>query len=211
MWGLFILSLIIIIFFHEMGHLISAKMVGCGVEKFSIGFGKPWFSIKLGGTVYQIAPWLFGGYCALEGETAGSKSPSAFSNLKYRNKVIMITAGCVVNIVMGLIALAIERFYVQSYPLYTFGQLSLWLGITNLIPFPALDGSYPILVWLEKFMGKEKGYELMGKIVGVGFVILMILNIASVIFLLWLYRYDILLKFIEILWIILNWAMRLYA
>lgn len=40
MFWLFILYLIIVIIMHELGHLISAKLVGCGVDKFNIGFGK---------------------------------------------------------------------------------------------------------------------------------------------------------------------------
>lgn len=207
----FLLSLIPIIFFHELAHLITAKLVGCGVETFSIGFGKPLFKKKIGETTYQITPWLFGGYCNVEGETSSSDSLSAFSNLRYRNKVLMITAGCAVNIITGLIVIGLEKIGLYYYPLHLFGYLSFWLGVTNLIPFPALDGSYSILVWLEKFMGKEKGYELMGKIVGVGFVILMTLNIVSVGFLLWIFRYEILLKFIDILWIILSWATQLAA
>lgn len=210
MWLLWVGLLIIIIFLHEMGHLISAKMVGCGVEKFSVGFGKPIYSKKICGTTYQITPWLFGGYCAVEGECAMTNSPSAFSNLRYRDKVIMITAGCVVNLITGLIALGIFKYmHLESYALWLFGYLSVWLGITNLIPFPALDGSYPILVWLEKLMGKEKGYKLMGKIVKIGFKILMTLNIISVGFLIWLFRYEILLKFIDLLWIILKWMTQL--
>lgn len=212
MWLLWVGLLIIIIFLHEMGHLVSAKMVGCGVDKFSVGFGKPICSKKICGTTYQITPWLFGGYCSVEGECAMTDSPSAFSNLRYRDKVIMITAGCAINLITGLIALGLVKYmHIESYALWLFGYLSVWLGITNLIPFPALDGSYPILVWLEKFMGKERGYNLMGKIVGVGFVILMTLNIASVVFLAWWFRYEILLKFIDILWIILNWATQLAA
>jgi membrane-associated protease RseP (regulator of RpoE activity) len=193
-----------------MGHLITAKIVGCGVDCFSIGFGKPLFSKLIGGTKYQITPWLFGGYCALEDETDSSNSPTAFSNLRYRSKVIMITAGCAVNIITGLIALALNHFYFDNYTLYLFGHLSLLLGITNLIPFPALDGSYPFLVLLEKKMGKEEGYKLMGKIVRVGFNILMILNVISIIFLFWLFRYEILLSFINILLYILNISMTIY-
>lgn len=177
---LFLLCLIFIIFLHEMGHLITAKLVGCKVDIFSIGFGKPIFKKKIGETIYQITPLLFGGYCKMEGEIKLSDSPRAFSNLRYRNKVILITAGCITNIITGLIALSLIKLGLKYYPLFLFGYLSVLLGITNLIPFPALDGSYPILVWLEKIYGKEKGYKLMGKIVGIGFAILMVLNIIFI-------------------------------
>lgn len=208
---IFILCLIIIIFLHEMGHLISAKLVGCGVDVFSIGFGKPLYRKEIGKTIYQIAPILLGGYCKVEGETIASNSPNAFSNLKYRHKVIMITAGCAVNIITGLIALGLIKLGIYNYPLFLFGYLSVWLGITNLIPFPALDGSYPILVWLEKFKGKEKGYEIMNKIVRVGFVVLMTLNVVSMVILAWLYRIAIFNYFNNIICFILNLLMKVIA
>jgi membrane-associated protease RseP (regulator of RpoE activity) len=80
---------------------------------------------------------------------------------------------------MGIIFLIIgKKFHI--YALSYFGWLSLVLGIGNSIPFPALDGSYPILVWLEKIYGKEKGYRIMNEICRIGFIILMILNIACI-------------------------------
>ena len=62
------------------------------------------------------------------------------------------------------------------------------MGITNALPIPALDGSYPILVWLEKLKGKEKGYALMNKMCRWGFIILMALNIACLPYLFYLIK-----------------------
>jgi len=51
-----------------------------------------------------------------------------------------------------------------------------------------LDGSYPILVGLEKIYGKKKGYKLMEKIVKIGFVIIIILNFACIPLLIYWYK-----------------------
>lgn len=176
---IFIISLVIIIFCHELAHLLVAKKCGCGVDIFSIGFGKPIYSKEYKGTIYQITPILLGGYCKLRDELISSSDREAFPNQPYHKKVLIALAGVAVNIIMGLIIFLIGKL-INCYVLVYFGYLSFLLGITNAIPFPALDGSYPILVWLEKFMGKEKGYKTMALINRIGFIILMALQIACI-------------------------------
>ena len=44
----------IIIFFHEFGHYIFAKLAGCGVPQFSIGWGPKLFSFKIRETRYSF-------------------------------------------------------------------------------------------------------------------------------------------------------------
>jgi len=183
---LFFISLILTIFLHELGHLIVAKLVKCKVEVFSIGFGKELFSFKYKGTKYRLALFPLGGYNKLKDELNYSKSKYAFTNLRYRDKMFIISAGCATNVIIGLIAYYVG-LNLQIYNLYYFGWLSLALGITNFLPIPALDGSYSILIWLEKLLGKKKGYDLMGKICKWGFIILMILNIACIPLLIKLY------------------------
>ncbi len=176
---LLLASLVPIIFFHELSHLIVAKLCKCGVEIFSVGFGKPIFKKEFRGTTYQVTPWILGGFCKLSKELEVSNDPHAFSNLRYMKKVAIVLAGVAVNVLMGFGCMFLGRT-IHNYPLWYFGYISLVLGLSNAIPFPVLDGSYPILVWLEKFYGKERGYAIMKKIVSVGFVILMVLNILCV-------------------------------
>ena len=176
---LFFISLIICIILHEFSHLLIAKLVKCKVEVFSIGFGKPIYTFEIGETRYNITPFLLGGYCKLKGEKELSNDKDAFCNLSYLRKFLLICAGCFSNILIGAIILFLGNIY-HNYSFFYFGYLSLWLGISNLLPIPALDGSYLFLVWLEKFYGKEKGYLLLNKIVTIGFVIIMILNILSI-------------------------------
>jgi membrane-associated protease RseP (regulator of RpoE activity) len=175
----FLISLIIIIFCHEFAHLITAKKLGCGVDIFSIGFGKPFYRKEYKGTIYQISFLLFGGYCKLRDELKDSNDPHAFTNLTYHKKVYIALAGVMTNMIMGLIIIYLGKLFGFKSLIY-FGYLSFLLGATNTIPFPALDGSYPILVWLEKFYGKEKGCKLMEKINRIGFIILMALQIACI-------------------------------
>ena len=172
-----IISLFFITLIHELSHLIVAKICKVGVEIYSLGLGKKLFGFKFHNTEYRISLIPFGGYCKLEDETKLSKSPTAFTNKKYRVKLFVILAGCIANIITGLIALYLIK------PLFLFGYLSFWMGITNLLPIPALDGSYPFLFLLEKKYGKEKGLKIMSKIIRYGFVFLMILQVYVIILL----------------------------
>ena len=183
---IFLITLFLCILLHELGHLLVAKLCKCNVEEFSIGFGKEIFKIKIKDTVYKITPWLLGGYCKLQDELTCSESKYAFTNLRYSKKVSISLAGIFVNILTGLIGIFIG-YLLLNYSLVYFGELSIVLGITNLLPIPALDGSYIFLVLLEKKYGKKKGYELMDKLCKVGFKIIMILNILCLPYLIWLF------------------------
>jgi Zn-dependent protease len=122
---------------------------------------------------------LFGGYCALKDEIKISKAKDAFTNMTYTDKLLIAFAGCYVNIVMGLVIMTLAKL-THNFHLDFLGMISVVLGITNLIPFPCLDGSYPLLALLEKIYDKKKGYMLMDKICRYGFIILMTLNVLSI-------------------------------
>lgn len=172
----FFIAIIITILLHELGHLIIAKKVGCGVDVFSLGFGRAIWKRKIGTTLYQIAWIPLGGYCKLHDELIVSNDKNSFTNLVYHKKILITIAGCVVNVITGIMCFVIG-LNMQIFNLYYFGAIGLSLGIVNLLPIPALDGSYPFLVLLEKVYGKEKGYNLMEKICKIGFIIIMTINI----------------------------------
>lgn len=64
--GIFGLSLLV--FIHELGHYIAARLMNIDVDTFSIGFGKKLFSFKKGNTEYCISLIPLGGYCKMKGE-----------------------------------------------------------------------------------------------------------------------------------------------
>ncbi len=63
-----IIVLGILIFVHELGHFLLAKMMGVTVEKFSLGFGPKLFSKKVGDTEYLLSALPLGGYVKMFGE-----------------------------------------------------------------------------------------------------------------------------------------------
>jgi regulator of sigma E protease len=64
--GLFGLG--IVVFVHELGHFLAARLVGIDVEAFSIGWGNPFFKKKIGGVEYRLGIFPVGGYCKMRGE-----------------------------------------------------------------------------------------------------------------------------------------------
>lgn len=53
------------IFVHELGHFLTARLLGLVVETFSIGFGPPLWKKRINGVVYKIGVIPLGGYVAL--------------------------------------------------------------------------------------------------------------------------------------------------
>lgn len=178
-------SLIIIIFLHELGHLLAAKICKCGVKTFSIGFGKPLVKWIFGKTVYQIAPVLLGGYCELQDELTYSRSKYAFTNKRYSQKVFIALAGIIMNIITGLIGYCLFLLTDNGVCLY-FAFYSILIGLSNGLPLPSLDGSFPIAFLFEKKLGKKKLYSILQSLFAKWFKWLMIINIISLPYMFWL-------------------------
>jgi regulator of sigma E protease len=67
--GAFVLVLSILVFVHEWGHYIVARMCGVGVEVFSIGFGRELFGFHdKHGTRWKVCLIPLGGYVKLFGD-----------------------------------------------------------------------------------------------------------------------------------------------
>lgn len=173
-----IICLVLLIITHELGHYAAARSVHCKVETVSLGFGKPiLYAKQIGKTIYQITPWILGGFVKLEGELEFSKSPTAFTNLRYLDKLLIAGAGCYINLLTGMWALMLGYIF-NCYFLFLYGCLGVSLGIGNMLPFiPALDGSYTWMFALEKVCEKEKALKVIKKINFVSMIILMILNV----------------------------------
>jgi membrane-associated protease RseP (regulator of RpoE activity) len=175
-------SLYLAIILHELAHLLTAKLVGCNVLTFSIGFGKELFSFKYKGTKYRFALLPFGGYNQLEHEIDYCRSKHALPNLSYSKKLLVLLSGCFINIVTGILGIYLG-LKLLNFNIYYFGYMSIVLGISNLLPVPALDGSYPILFLLEKIIPKKYALKLMSFLITWGFYVLMALQIACIPFL----------------------------
>ena len=74
-YAVFVLG--ILIFVHEFGHFIVAKMFNVKVEKFSLGFGPKLFGKQIGETEYLLSAFPLGGYVKMFGEGGVIEGESA--------------------------------------------------------------------------------------------------------------------------------------
>ena len=97
----------IIVALHEFGHFVTAKIFGVRVNEFSIGMGPTLLKKTGGDTQYSIRLLPIGGFVALEGEDEASDDPHAFGNQKAWKRFIVIAAGAALNVILGLILMAV--------------------------------------------------------------------------------------------------------
>lgn len=97
----------LIIFFHELGHFLFAKLFGVQVNEFAMGMGPTLFKFKKGETKYALRLFPIGGFVSMEGEDEESENERAFCNKPTWQRFIVVAAGGVINLIMGVIIVAV--------------------------------------------------------------------------------------------------------
>lgn len=121
-WILGIILLSILVFVHEMGHLIAGLAVGIKAEAFSIGFGPIIFRKEINGIDFRLSAFPFGGYCKFKGEipeeadisenvenldTKKESEEDDFLNISPLKRIIVYFAGPFFNYLFAFILLII--------------------------------------------------------------------------------------------------------
>ena len=96
-----------LIFIHELGHFVAAKLSGVQVNEFSMFMGPAIFKKQVGETLYSIRCIPVGGYCAMEGEDGDSDNPRAFGKAAWWKRLIILVAGAAMNFVTGVLIFGI--------------------------------------------------------------------------------------------------------
>ena len=102
-----ILLFSLLIFLHELGHFVAAKLSGVRVNEFSMFMGPAIWKKQKGETLYSIRCIPVGGYCAMEGEDGGSDDPRSFDRASWWKRLIILAAGSLMNFLTGLVLLGI--------------------------------------------------------------------------------------------------------
>ncbi len=109
----FVIVIGIIVFFHEFGHFIAAKLSGVRVEVFSLGFPPKMLGRKYGETEYQLAWIPLGGYVKMTGmldesfdDEFNPNDPKAFANKNFLRRAFIITAGVLMNMSLAFLIYA---------------------------------------------------------------------------------------------------------
>lgn len=121
----FALVISIIVFVHEFGHFLAARLCGVRVETFSIGFGRELIGrTDKHGTRWKIALWPLGGFVKMFGDASASSLPPEEKKLKRMRaaekrvsfhhkplwaKAIIVAAGPAANF---LLAIAVFTYFI---------------------------------------------------------------------------------------------------
>ena len=95
----------LIIFVHELGHFLTAKLFRMPVSEFSIGMGPQVFSVDTKNTAYSFRAIPIGGYVNIEGMEIGSEVENGFSSKPAYQRFIVLFAGVFMNFLMAFILL----------------------------------------------------------------------------------------------------------
>jgi len=112
--ALFILSFLI--FFHELGHFLVARIVGVKVEVFSIGFGKKLLCKKFGETNWCISAIPLGGYVQMKGQDDSNPTIKNYDKDSYTTKtplqkIAILLGGPGFNILLAFLIYLFISFY----------------------------------------------------------------------------------------------------
>lgn len=101
----------LVIFVHESGHFLTARLCGVRVDVFSLGFGPRLFGWRRGSTLYQLALVPLGGYVKMAGEeSAGADRSPATDELPAKSvgqRFLIYSGGVLANVAFGLVVFPI--------------------------------------------------------------------------------------------------------
>jgi len=117
----FIIVLGILIFFHELGHFLIAKLCNVKVLKFSLGFGPKVMGKKMGETEYIISAFPLGGYVKMLGEENNEdiipeEAHRSFSKQPVVTRIAVAAAGPIFNFLLAFILFS-GIFLISGYPI----------------------------------------------------------------------------------------------
>ncbi|GAB6125694.1 RIP metalloprotease RseP [Humidesulfovibrio idahonensis] len=96
-----------LIFFHELGHFLVARMLGIGVKAFALGFGPKIWSFRSGMTEYRLCALPLGGYVMLAGESPDNPEEPEFpKDLLFSlrpvwQRMCVVAAGPIFNFILA--------------------------------------------------------------------------------------------------------------
>lgn len=192
-----------LIFIHELGHFLVAKLFKVKVKQFALGFGPTLLKKQGKETSYELKAIPIGGFVNMLGEEEPVEDERAYNKKPRWQRALILLAGGTVNIIFGLLVcliiaisiLGLKNGFAFTFELlkatfqsiielftgkvnveqltgvvgisdmvietsglvdfsYMLAVISISLGVTNLLPFPPLDGGKILLLLIEAIRRK---------------------------------------------------------
>lgn len=166
----------VLIFVHELGHLVAAKSLGMPVTSFSIGFGPALVRRSWRGTEYRLALIPLGGYVRIEGMRGTPeerlKWPTGFAFQRRWKRLVVIGAGVTANALFALVLYSIVSVTGQwSGPVEarvvevdaTLPPTAGWSSVPSHRTIQQVDDR-PVADWSELalvLLGAEEGFHVL--------------------------------------------------
>jgi regulator of sigma E protease len=167
----FIILLSILIFVHEFGHFIAARIAGVGVLKFSLGFGPKIIGKKIGETEYALSWIPLGGFVKLLGESGNEELPPedekrSFLQQPVWKRMLIVLAGPVSNFLLAIVIFTIVFMYGLPNLTANIGEVqkdsaAFEAGMMHGDKIITLDGR-KIILWeeIKPIIADSKGKEI---------------------------------------------------
>src|SRR5262245_62099120 len=104
-----IIGIGLVIFVHEFGHFLAARLCKVRVDVFSLGFGPKLVGVRRGDTLYQLALLPIGGFCRMAGEEQlGEETQPAPYELRAKpvgQRFFIYSGGVLMNVLFGVVVM----------------------------------------------------------------------------------------------------------
>jgi regulator of sigma E protease len=103
-WLWIVPILLLLVFVHELGHFVTAKLAGITVREFGFGYPPRLFGVNFKGTLYSVNLLPLGGFTRMEGEDGGEASamnPGSFASKSKRVRTLVLAAGSLMNALLA--------------------------------------------------------------------------------------------------------------
>lgn len=99
----------VLIFIHEFGHYITARIFKVSINEFAIGMGPKLvgYTSKKTNILYSLRLFPIGGYVSMVGEDEESDDENALNKKPAWQRFIIVSAGALTNIITGIVLMVV--------------------------------------------------------------------------------------------------------